>query len=165
MVTLEELLASIGVDAAIFFLVARRNDSALDLDLEKAKLKSEENPVYYVQYAHARIHSILKRAEEEGVGCAATDKFGTLQDQERELVLKLIEFPRVVRNAAKTRGPQRLTAYSRELAAIFHVFYHNCPVIKAAPDTAAFRLNLCRLTGSVIAVCLDLVGVEAPISM
>ncbi len=169
MVTLEELLDSIGVDAARFFLVERSNDSTLDLDLEKAKLKSEENPVYYVQYAHARICSILKRAQEEGLAGSSAHSFARLHDaiqnQERELIMKLIEFPQVVLNAAKARGPQRIIAYSRELAATFHVFYHNCPVIKASPETAAFRLSLCRLTKNVIARCLDLVGVMAPESM
>jgi arginyl-tRNA synthetase len=165
MVTLEELLETIGVDAARFFLVDRSNDSTLDLDLEKAKLKSEENPVYYVQYAHARICSILKRAEEEGVSLSADTRYFSLEGQERELILKLLDFPRTVTSAANTRGPQRLTAYSRELAASFHVFYHNCTVIKAAPEAAAFRLKLCSLTRTVIAQCLNLVGVEAPASM
>ncbi len=165
MVTLEELLDSIGVDAARFFLVERSNDSTLDLDLEKAKLKSEENPVYYVQYAHARICSILRRSEEEGVAGAGRSGGGPLEEQERELILKLAEFPRVLRGAAANRGPQRITAYARELAATFHVFYHNCPVIRSEPEVAAFRLDLCRLTRNVIARCLDLVGVEAPESM
>ncbi len=168
MVTLQELLDSIGADAARFFLVERSNDSTLDLDLEKAKLQSEENPVYYVQYAHARICSILRRAAEEGLAAPAdtTSVSGEpLAGQERELIMKLAEFPRVVRIAAETRGPQRITTYARELAAVFHVFYHNCPVIRAEPETTVFRLGLCRLTRNVIARSLDLVGVEAPQSM
>lgn len=168
MVTLQELLDSIGADAARFFLVERSNDSTLDLDLEKAKLQSEENPVYYVQYAHARICSILRRAAEEGLAAPAdtTSVSGEpLAGQERELIMKLAEFPRVVRIAAETRGPQRITTYARELAAVFHVFYHNCPVIRAETETTAFRLDLCRLTRNVIARSLDLVGVEAPQSM
>ncbi|MHB9112460.1 MAG: arginine--tRNA ligase [Thermoleophilia bacterium] len=165
MVSLEELVDSIGVDAARFYLVDRSADSTLDLDLEKAKLKSEENPVYYVQYAHARICSILKRSEEIGSDSGDSAAYVSLESQERELVMKLAEFPMTVTGAADSRGPQRLTAYSRELAATFHVFYHNCPVIKAAPDTARFRLDLCRLTRNVIAQCLDLVGVAAPESM
>lgn len=165
MVSLEELIDSIGVDAARFYLVDRSADSTLDLDLEKAKLKSEENPVYYVQYAHARICSILKRSEETQGDSGNSAAYDSLESQERELVMKLAEFPRTVIGAADSRGPQRLTAYSRELAATFHVFYHNCPVLKADPDTAMFRLDLCRLTRNVIARCLDLVGVEAPESM
>lgn len=162
MVTLEELLESIGIDAARFFLVDRSSDSTLDLDLEKAKLKSEENPVYYVQYAHARICSILKRADEDGIVRHSGAPYTKVEEQERELILKLSEFPRIVLNAANTRAPQRMTVYARELAGIFHVFYHNCPVIKADPPTSAFRLDLCRLTRNVIARCLDLVGVESP---
>ncbi|MBI5870470.1 MAG: arginine--tRNA ligase [Actinobacteria bacterium] len=165
MVSLEELVDSIGVDAARFYLVDRSADSTLDLDLEKAKLKSEENPVYYVQYAHARICSILKRSEEAGADSGDSTAYVSLESQERELVMKLAEFPRTVMGAADSRGPQRLTAYSRELAATYHAFYHNCPVLKAAPDAARFRLDLCRLTRNVIAQCLELVGVAAPESM
>lgn len=165
MVSLKELIDSIGVDAARFYLVDRSADSTLDLDMEKAKLKSEENPVYYVQYAHARICSILKRSEEAGADSGISAAYDSLEIQERELILKIAEFPRTVIGAANSRAPQRLTAYSRELAAAFHVFYHNCPVLKASPDTARFRMDLCRLTRNVIAQCLDLVGVEAPESM
>lgn len=165
MVSLEELVDSIGVDAARFYLVDRSADSTLDLDLEKAKLKSEENPVYYVQYAHARICSILKRAEEIVTASGDSVTYSSLESQERDLVMKLAEFPRTVLGAADSRGPQRLTAYSRDLAATFHGFYHNCPVLKAEPDAARFRLDLCRLTRNIIAQCLDLVGVTAPESM
>lgn len=166
MVTLGELIDSIGVDAARFFLVDRSHDSTLDLDIEKAKLQSEENPVYYVQYAHARISSILRKAEAELGAPAAIAGSGIAVGQyERELIFKLLEFPGTIRSAAETWGPHRLTAYSRELAAIFHVFYHNCPVIRAEPPVARFRLELCRLTRGVIARCLELVGVEAPETM
>lgn len=165
MVSLEELLDSIGVDAARFFLVDRSHDSTLDLDLEKAKLKSEENPVYYVQYAHARICSILRKAETEMAGDSSVSGYDAVEDQERELILKLLEFPLAVQTAADNRGPQRITAYARELAATFHTFYHNCPVIKAEPGTASFRIDLCGLTRNVIASSLNLVGVSAPESM
>ena len=165
MVTLEELLDSIGVDAARFFLVDRSHDSALDLDLEKAKLKSEENPVYYVQYAHARICSILKKVQSETVAGPADGKYEKVESSERELILKLIEFPLAVQVAADSRSPQRLTAYAKELAATFHTFYHNCPVIKAAPRAISFRIDLCRLTGNVISSCLNLIGVSAPENM
>ncbi|MFA6001376.1 MAG: arginine--tRNA ligase [Thermoleophilia bacterium] len=165
MVSLKELLDSIGVDAARFFLVDRSHDSTLDLDLEKAKLKSEENPVYYVQYAHARICSILRKAETEMAEGSSDSVYEAVEAQERELILKLLEFPLAVQTAAENRGPQRLTAYARELAATFHTFYHNCPVIKAAPGTAQFRIDLCSLTRNVISSCLHLVGVSAPESI
>ena len=165
MVSLKELLDSIGVDAARFYLVDRSHDSTLDLDLKKATLQSEENPVYYVQYAHARICSILKKAEAEGAGTEPGNSYNRVEDEERELILKLLEFPQITLAAADSRSPQRITAYSRELAAIFHVFYHNCPVIKAEAAASAFRLDLCRLTRNVISRSLGLVGVSAPESM
>lgn len=165
MVTLSELLDSIGVDAARFFLVDRSHDSTLDLDLEKAKLQSEENPVYYVQYAHARISSILRKAADENASPSPGHEDAGLAGEERDLVLKLLEFPGTALAATDTRGPQRITAYARELAATFHVFYHNCPVIKAPPQVASFRLDLCLLTRGVIRQCLELVGVSAPEKM
>jgi len=165
MVTLGELFDSIGVDAARFFLVDRSHDSTLDLDIEKAKLKSEENPVYYVQYAHARICSIMRKAEAEIGAPEPGSGIESVVPQERELIFKILAFPDAVRSAADSREPHRLTSYSRELAATFHVFYHNCPVIKAEPPLAAFRLGLCRLTRDVIARSLELVGVSAPETM
>jgi len=166
MVTLKELLDSIGVDAARFFLVDRSHDSTLDLDLEKAKLKSEENPVYYVQYAHARICSILRKAETKTPQRGGEEEYITLESPEKDLIFKILEFPQIIQTAVAARGPQRLTAYARELAQVFHIFYHNCPVIKAqTPEAAAFRLDLCRLTKNVIARSLNLLGVSAPESM
>ena len=161
MVTLAELLDSIGVDAARFFLVDRSHDSTLDLDLEKARLKSEENPVYYVQYAHARISSILRKAEDDCVR-AEPGAVSALEGHERSLILKLMEFPQTVRAAAGAREPHRLTSYVRELAANFHVFYHNCPVLRADAATVSFRLDLCKLTRNTIRTVLGLVGVSAP---
>lgn len=167
MVTLVELMDSIGVDASRFFLVDRSHDSTLDLDIEKARLKSEENPVYYVQYAHARICSILKKAgEAEAPGAEeAGGPYEETEPQEKELILKLLEFPAAVTTAAAAREPHRLTVYARELAATFHVFYHHCPVIRAIPAVREFRIDLCGLTRDVIARCLDLVGVRAPETM
>lgn len=165
MVTLEELIDSIGVDAARFFLVDRSQETTLDLDLEKAKLKTEENPVYYVQYAHARIASILKRARDEQLPAGDAAAYEDLVGEEKQLALKLMEFPGLIETAASSRSPHKVTGYARELAAVFHVFYHNCPVLKADAAAAAFRLELCMLTRNVIAIALDLVGVTAPESM
>ncbi|MHB1390712.1 MAG: arginine--tRNA ligase [Thermoleophilia bacterium] len=165
MVSLSELVETIGVDAARFFLVDRSHDSTLDLDIEKARARSEENPVYYVQYAHARICRMLNKARVESEDTAEGTDSGVLTIQEKDLILKLLQFPEAVNTAAATRGPQRLTAYSRELAATFHVFYHHCPVLKAEPGTSVFRVDLCRLTADVIARCLELVGVSAPTTM
>ncbi len=165
MVTLKELLAGIGVDAARFFLVDRSHDSTLDLDMEKARLKSEENPVYYVQYAHARIFSIIKKAAAENFKPVDYAGYDALSSQERQLILSILFFPQVVQGAATGREPHRLTAYSRDLAGAFHTFYHNCPVLKAEPQTASFRLDLCLLVRNTIARSLDLVGVSAPEAM
>ncbi|MHB0867149.1 MAG: arginine--tRNA ligase [Thermoleophilia bacterium] len=165
MVSLSELIDSIGVDAARFFLVDRSHDSTLDLDIEKARVKSEENPVYYIQYAHARICRILGKADNQPADPGKYDVGLSLAAQEKDLILKLLQFPEAVNTAAVSRGPQRLTAFSRELASTFHTFYHHCPVLKADPDTTAFRLDLCRLTANVIATCLELVGVSAPTTM
>lgn len=165
MVALSELLDEIGVDASRFFLVDRSHDSTLDLDLQKARLKSDENPVYYVQYAHARICSILKKADAETVDEPHDYESLVLEEQERDLILKILEFPGLVLGAGEMRSPNRLTAYARELAASFHVFYHNCPVLRAPQQISSFRLDLCNLTRNVIRICLDLVGVRAPESM
>ncbi len=165
MVTLKELLTGIGVDAARFFLVDRSHDSAMDLDMEKAKLKSEENPVYYVQYAHARICSIVRKAEADGFRMINYDGYSGLSNQERQLIMDVLFFPQVVDGAGRMREPHRLTAYGRALAASFHVFYHNCPVLGAEPQAASFRLDLCRLVRSTIATSLELIGVSAPQSM
>jgi len=165
LVTLAELVDAIGVDAARFFLVMRSHDQPLDLDLDLARSESQENPVYYVQYAHARICSILRNlseGEEERVP-EGEDVFAT--DYEKDLIKKLEQFADVVQEAAERREPHGIAAYAQDLASDFHVFYKNCRVIGSAPDVSASRLALCVITGRVVARCLDLLGVRAPESM
>jgi arginyl-tRNA synthetase len=156
-VFLDELLDEVGVDAARWYLVNRGPDQTIDIDVDLAAEKSQKNPVYYVQYAHARIAGILRQAEgaSDGVLLAAP-----LAPEERNLMKRLIEFPEVVRDATAKRGPQSLPAYAIKVADDFHRFYTECRVLGSEQE--AFRLSLCRATRIVIAQCLQLVGVEAP---
>jgi arginyl-tRNA synthetase len=158
-VTLDDLLDDIGVDAARFFLLQRSHDTTIDLDLELAREQSNENPVYYCQYAHARIASILRRAEQEPDASAA----GELHPSEKELIKKLLEFPEEIGFAAERRAPHRLTTYVLALAQAFSAFYRDCKVVGTPEE--GFRLALSLQTQRVIARALDLLGVEAPESM
>jgi len=162
-VMLDDLIDDIGVDAARFFLVERSSDTPIDLDLDLAREQSQENPVYYVQYAHARCCSILARAAEEGVtpnpGAPAPD---ALDPSERAVVLRLAEWPEVAREAAERRAPHRVVAHLKDLAREFHAFYHRCPVLGEAPAVQRMRLDLTLAVRSVVATGLDLLGVEAP---
>jgi arginyl-tRNA synthetase len=156
-VFLDDFLDEVGVDAARWYLVNRGPDQTIEIDLDLAAEKSQKNPVYYVQYAHARIAAILRNANGAVVGEAPP---GPLAVEERELVKRLAEFPATVREATARRGPQLLPVYAIRLADDFHRFYHECRVL--GDDAQSFRLGLCRATQMVIARCLDLVGVEAP---
>jgi arginyl-tRNA synthetase len=156
-VFLDELIDQIGVDAARWYLVNRGPDQTIEIDLDLAAEKSNKNPVYYVQYAHARIAAILRNAGDSGELASSPHR---LAPEERELIKRLTDFPVTVREAADRRGPQLIPAYAIRLADDFHRFYHECRVIGSPEE--AFRLSLCRATQSVIARCLDLVGVDAP---
>jgi arginyl-tRNA synthetase len=156
-VFLDDFMDEVGVDAARWYLVNRGPDQTIDVDLDLAAEKSQKNPVYYVQYAHARIAAILRNAEGAEVGGAPP---GPLAGEERDLVKRLAEFPATVREAAARRGPQLVPVYAIRLADDFHRFYHECRVL--GDDAQAFRLGLCRATQIVIARSLDLVGVDAP---
>jgi arginyl-tRNA synthetase len=156
-VFLDDFLDEIGVDAARWFLVNRGPDQSIEIDVDLASERSQKNPVYYVQYAHARIAGILRNAG------PASDELSLAQPlapEERELVKRLAEFPAVVQEAAERRGPQGIPAYAIRLADDFHRFYHEHRVLESEQE--AFRLGLCRATQAVIARCLELVGVEAP---
>jgi arginyl-tRNA synthetase len=156
-VLLDEFMDEVGVDAARWYLVNRGPDQAIDIDLDLASEKSQKNPVYYVQYAHARIAAILRNAGDAPIG---GEPPGALAAEEKELIKRLTDFPTTVREAADRRGPQLLPAYAIRLADDFHRFYHECRVL--GDPAQAFRLGLCLATQRVIARSLDLVGVEAP---
>jgi arginyl-tRNA synthetase len=156
-VFLDEFMDEIGVDAARWYLVNRGPDQTIEIDVDLAAERSQKNPVYYVQYAHARIAGILRNA---GDAAAAPGPAGPLAAEERELVKRLAELPSVVADALEKRGPQGVPNYAIRVADDFHRFYHEHRVLESEQE--AFRLGLCRATRAVIARCLDLVGVEAP---
>jgi arginyl-tRNA synthetase len=163
-VTLDELLDEIGVDAARYFMLQRSHDTTVDLDLDLARQESAENPVYYVQYAHARIASIRAKAGDGVVPSADVDV--ELHPAERALILKLLAFPAEVEEAAERRAPHRIANYALELAQDFTAFYRDCKVVGAEPaETEAFRLALCVASQRTIARALDLLGVSAPEEM
>ena len=156
-VTLDEFVDEVGVDAARWYLVSRGHEQAITIDVDLAREKSEKNPVYYVQYAHARIAGILRNAGEAEVSAAAPAEPAP---EERDLVKRLAEFPAVVAEATERRAPHALPTYAIRVADDFHRFYHHHRVLGS--DEQAFRLALCHAARSVIARSLDLVGVEAP---
>ena len=180
-ITLDELLEEIGVDAARWFIAARGHTSGIDFDIELAKRQSSENPVYYVQYAHARISSILRKAAEAGL--APADRLArapeggpasvgglasALGDDEIALGLAklLLRLPEVVEDAAAAHETHGLTAYATELATVFHAFYRDRRVIDPAdPATSAVRLTLVRAARLALANTLALLGISAPDSM
>ena len=169
-VTLDDLLVEVGADAARWFLLARSHDTTVDLDLTLAREQSSENPVYYVQYAHARIASLLARAGSEREQ-AALDALRELEREaldpaERTLIEQLLAFPQEVQEAAERRAPHRIVAYALELAQLFTAFYRDCRVVGAEPaEVESFRIALCVATRSAIARSLDLLGVSAPEEM
>jgi len=167
-VTLDDLVAEIGVDAARWFLLARSHDTMIDLDLDLAKQESSENPVYYVQYAHARIASVLAKAGEERVvaAVAAAARPEGLEPSERSLVKKLLAFPAEVDDAAARRAPHRIASYALELAQEFTAFYRDCRVVGAEPEELeSFRIALSVAAKRTIAQALGLLGVSAPEAM
>jgi arginyl-tRNA synthetase len=169
-VTLDELVAEIGVDAARWYLLARSHETTVDLDLDLAREQSSENDVYYVQYAHARIASMLEKAGPGRVlaACAAVAGLERepLHPTERALVEQLLAFPAEVAEAADRRAPHRIAAYALALAQTFTAFYRDCHVVGAEPlEVESFRIALCVLSRATIARCLDLLGVSAPAKM
>ena len=169
-VTLDELVEDIGVDATRFFMLQRSHDTTVDLDLELARKTSNENPVYYVQYAHARIASILSKAGEgaearaESVDLDAVE--GPVEPSERALIKRLCELPDEVAETAARRAPHRLCAHATATAADFHAFYRDCQVIGAeGQGVEDSRLATCLLTKRAIARTLGLLGISAPESM
>jgi arginyl-tRNA synthetase len=166
-VTLDDLMADIGVDAARFFMLQRSHDTPLDIDIDLAREQSQDNPVYYVQYAHARISSILANARADRLAAAQQlDVAGAdvaLEPAERALIKRLLELPEEVLEVAERRAPHRLTAYAHQVASDFHAFYRDCRVIGAEPaELEATRIALCVACRDVIAGSLGLLGVEAP---
>jgi arginyl-tRNA synthetase len=167
-VTLEDLVQEVGVDAARFFFLMRRAESPLDFDLELAVKRSEDNPVYYVQYAHARIAHVLDYARQQGVPEPGLEsaRADLLHEPETLTLLRgLAGFPSLVAATARHREPHRIPMYLKELAAKFHSFYHQHRVVGPDAAVTAARLLLTRATGVVFHRGLELLGVSAPESM
>lgn len=164
-VLMEDLLDQVSVDAARYFFLMRGADAHMDFDLDLANLKSSDNPVYYVQYAHARICSILRQAEEAGltVPAAAGADLSLLTDEaELELMRKLADFPEELIGAADAREPHRLTRYVHDLATVFHSFYTRCRVRTEDAALTGARLVLCDAARTVLRNGLTMMGVSAP---
>ncbi|OGN87144.1 MAG: arginine--tRNA ligase [Chloroflexi bacterium GWC2_73_18] len=165
-ITLDELLDEVGVDAARWFFASRGHTSPLDFDIELAKRQAPENPVYYVQYAHARISSILRVAREKGLSAEGGDTTLLRDPIELGLARALLRLPEVVEDGAAAHEYHELTAYAQELAAVFHAFYRDRRVVDAAaPDVSRARLALVDAARQTIACALGLLGISAPESM
>ena len=160
MVTFEELVDEVGVDATRFLMLSRSSDQMIDFDIEVAKKQDASNPVYYVQYAHARICSILRKAECEIP--ADVDLTPLVHESELALMRKMDDFAEVVAAAARDRAPFRLTHYAQELAGVFHQFYTNCHIIGEEDALRDARLALADACRVVLALTLSLLGVSAP---
>ena len=167
-VLMEELLEEVGRDAARFTFLTRRHDSPLEFDLAVATRQSSDNPVYYVQYAHARIRSIARQAAEQGItipAWEAVDLAPLTDPEEQGLIKRLLDYPAVVRGAARAREPHRIAFWLQELAGAFHPYYKTHRVIQDDRGLMLARFALCAAVGQVIANGLDLLGVSAPESM
>jgi arginyl-tRNA synthetase len=166
-VTIDDLIDEVGADVARFFFLTRSRDSHLEFDLGLAGEKSEANPLFYLQYAHARIHSLIAKAADKNLRPLFGSELSLLTDQkELQLMKQLADFPWEIQSAAKSREPVRIIAYLTRLAGDFHAFYHDLRVISPEePSMSGARLALSLATGSVLARGLDLLGVSAPESM
>ena len=165
-ITLRELMEEVGTDAARYFFLMRSLDSQLDFDLDLAKKKSSDNPVYYIQYAHARICSIFRQAEEVGLKLDGEPKFSMMTTAaEVDLINKIFEYPTEIEKAAEEFAPQRIARYAYDLAAQFHSFYRDCRILGVDVELAKARLGLIKIAAHTIKHALNLLGVSAPISM
>ena len=177
MVTFAELIDEVGVDATRFLMLSRSSDQPIDFDIEVAKKKDASNPVYYVQYAHARICSILRKAAGEGAEELSADELSAkvipadvdlsalTHESEIALMRKMDDFGELIALAARDRAPFRLTHYAQELAGLFHQFYTNCHIIGEEPAVQNARLALADAARIVLALTLNLIGVSAPEKM
>jgi len=164
-VTLRELIEEVGTDVCRFFFLSRSSDSQMDFDLELAKKQSADNPVYYVQYAHARIASILRLAQERGINYENGDTSLLKKDVELALIRKMLLLPEIIEIIASTREPHHLTYYAQDLATVFHSFYKQCRVVSKNEELTKARLKLVKATKTVLSKTLHLMGMNAPEKM
>ncbi len=177
MVTFQELIDEVGVDATRYLMLSKSADQAIDFDIEVAKKQDSSNPVYYVQYAHARICSILRKAAaERGMDAESVsaqeiaqllnldgaDLSPLTHESELALMRQMADFTDLVAGAARDRAPFRLTHYAQQLAGLFHSFYGNCHVLVEDKALEQARLSLVDATRIVLALSLNLLGVSAP---
>jgi arginyl-tRNA synthetase len=167
-ILMEELLEEVGRDAARFTFLMRRHDSPLEFDLAVATRQSSDNPVYYVQYAHARIRSIHRQVAEQGIVAPPwrdVDLAPLVEPEEQTLIKRLLDYPHMVAGAARALEPHRVAYWLSELAGMFHPYYKNHRVIQDDRRLMFARLALCTAVGQVIANGLTLLGVSAPETM
>jgi arginyl-tRNA synthetase len=167
-VLMEELLEEVGRDAARFTFLTRRHDSPLEFDLAVATRQSSDNPVYYVQYAHARVRSLHRQAAEQGIAVppwGEVDLSPLTEPEEQALIKRLLDFPHVTEGAATALEPHRVAYWLSELAGLFHPYYKTHRVIQDDRRLTLARLALCTAVGQVVANGLALLGVSAPESM
>ena len=165
-VTLEELIEEVGTDAARYFFLMRSLDSQLDFDLDLAKSHSNENPVYYIQYAHARISSIFRQAADTGIETGGTPEFSRLIDEtEIALIKKIEEYAEEIERAARERAPHRIARFAYDTAGLFHSFYNKCRIVGVEPALSGARLALVAVARNVLRHALGILGISAPEKM
>ena len=165
MISLAEVIEEVGVDACRFFFLCRSADSQMDFDMELAKKESQDNPVYYIQYAYARIASIFRLAEEKGIKYDDGDVSLLKEESELTLIRSMLQLPEIIEMIANTLEPHHLTYYAQELATIFHSFYKQCRVVTDDVDMTKARLKLVASAGIVLDKTLGLMGMSAPEKM
>jgi len=164
-ISLREVLDEVGADACRFVFLSRSADSQMDFDLELAIKQSADNPVYYVQYAHARISSILKNAAEKGIDFSKGDVNLLSTEPELTLIRHMARIPEIIETVATTHEPQLLPFYAQELATVFHSFYKQCRVISDDVEMTNARLKLVKAAQIVLARTLHLMGMTSPDTM
>ena len=165
-VTLEELIEEVGTDAARYFFLMRSLDSQLDFDLDLAKSHSNENPVYYIQYAHARISSIFRQAADAGIETGDAPEFSRLVDEtEIALIKKIEEYAEEIERAARERAPHRIARFAYDTAGLFHSFYNKCRIVGVEPALSGARLALVAVARNVLRHALGILGISAPEKM
>jgi arginyl-tRNA synthetase len=164
-ITLREVMDEVGVDACRYFFLARSANSQMDFDLELAKKQSQDNPVYYIQYAHARIASILRLAQERQISFDDGDVSLLTTEAELTLIRRLLQLPEIIETIAITSEPHHLAYYAQELATVFHLFYRDCRVVTDDEAMTKARLKLVKAAQIVLAKTLGLMSMTAPDKM
>jgi arginyl-tRNA synthetase len=162
MITLEEVIEEIGSDAVRYFMIEKSPDTHVEFDLDLAKKQSSENPVFYIQYAHARICSVLKKL---GVSEPSDTAITEMDQNERILIFHMLQLPDVIQESAAAYAPHKVATYTLRLARLFHHFYETCPVMKAEKEVQEKRLAIIFQVREALKICLNILGVSAPESM